>query len=80
MLGQAHRAYLSHELGLTKPDAAAFRRVLELEGVRAADAIFVDDRIENVSAAEALGLTGILFTGATSFSTALARYGIGRDA
>jgi glucose-1-phosphatase len=71
-LDHAHHAYLSHELGLTKPDPASFRRVLELEGCRAADAIFIDDRAENVAAAVALGIDGIVFTGAEAFRIALA--------
>jgi len=75
-LGHAHRAYLSHELGLTKPDPASFQRVLELEGCQPADAIFVDDRAENVTAAAALGMDGIVFTDADSFRRALADRGI----
>ena len=71
-LGHAHRAYLSYELGLTKPDPASFLRVLELEDCRPADAIFVDDRADNVAAATALGMDGIVFTDAAAFRGALA--------
>jgi putative hydrolase of the HAD superfamily len=80
LLAAAHRAYLSHELGLVKPDPAAFRRVLELEDRRPDEAIFVDDRVENVVAARALGMAGIVFTGATSFRVSLAEQGIRLDA
>jgi putative hydrolase of the HAD superfamily len=75
-LGHAHRAYLSHEMGLTKPDPASFLRVLELEGCRPADAVFIDDRADNVAAAAALGMDGIIFTDAAAFRTALAERNI----
>jgi putative hydrolase of the HAD superfamily len=75
-LGHAHAAYLSHELGLVKPDAASFRRVLELEGCRAEDGIFVDDRAENTAAAAALGIRAVTFTGRDDFLADLKRYGI----
>lgn len=71
VLAHGHHAYLSHELGLTKPDPASFRRVLELEACRPEDAIFIDDRAENVDAAMALGIDGILFTDAARFRAAL---------
>ena len=75
-LAHGHHAYLSHELGLTKPDPASFLRVLELEGCTPADAIFIDDRVENVDAAVTLGIDGILFTDAASFRAALMARGI----
>jgi len=78
-LAHGHHAYLSHELGLTKPDPAAFQRVLALEGCAPADAIFIDDRTENVAAAVALGIDGIVFTDAVRFRSALAERGIALD-
>ncbi|MGL4648121.1 MAG: HAD-IA family hydrolase, partial [Caldilineaceae bacterium] len=51
---------MSNEIGLEKPDPAAYRLALELLDVRAEDAIFVDDLAENVLAAQALGLAGII--------------------
>lgn len=75
-LALGHQAYLSHEMGLTKPDPASFLRVLELEKCAPADAIFVDDRAENVGAAAALGMDGIVFTDAASFRASLAERGI----
>jgi HAD superfamily hydrolase (TIGR01509 family) len=75
-LAHGHHAYLSHELGLAKPDPASFQRVLDLEDCRPADAIFIDDRAENVDAAVALGMDGIVFTDAASFRQALTKRGI----
>lgn len=78
-LAHGHHAYLSHELGLTKPDPASFQRVLDLEDCRPADAIFIDDRAENVDAAVAQGMDGILFTDAASFQAALVERGVAPD-
>jgi len=76
VLAHGHHAYLSHELALVKPDPASLLRVLELERCAPADAIFIDDRAENVEAAVALGMDGILFTDAARFRAALVDRGI----
>jgi putative hydrolase of the HAD superfamily len=51
---------MSNEMGLQKPDPAAYRLALEMLDVRAEEAIFVDDLVENVIAAQALGMAGIV--------------------
>lgn len=43
-------------LGAAKPDPAYFRAALEMAGVGAGEALFVDDSAENIVAATALGL------------------------
>lgn len=52
----------SAEEGLKKPDPELYRRALARLNVQPAEAVFVDDFIENVQAARALGLTGVHFT------------------
>jgi HAD superfamily hydrolase (TIGR01509 family) len=54
----------SNEVGVSKPDPAIFRHTLALLDLtkRPEAAFFVDDLQENVDAANALGLHGILFT------------------
>ena len=67
--------YVSGELGLLKPDAAIYHHVLDDLSVRAADAVFIDNRALNVAGAEAIGITGHVFTSPAalrSFLTALA--------
>jgi putative hydrolase of the HAD superfamily len=54
--------YVSGELGLIKPDAQIFRHVLADLGLTPADAVFIDNREPNVAGAEALGITGHVFT------------------
>jgi putative hydrolase of the HAD superfamily len=58
------RCYVSGELGLLKPHPDIYRHVLRDLGITPAEAIFVDNRESNVAGAEALGITGHVFTGA----------------
>ncbi|GAB3741640.1 HAD family hydrolase [Microlunatus parietis] len=51
---------LSCEVGVAKPDPAIFRAALAGLDVRPEQAIFVDDRPGNCSAAEDLGITAVL--------------------
>jgi glucose-1-phosphatase len=53
---------MSNEVGLLKPDPAIFETALELLGVLPQQAIFVDDLAENVEAARALGMAGLVHT------------------
>ena len=54
------RAFLSCEVGAAKPDPAIFRAALAGLDVRPEQAIFVDDRPANCSAARDLGITAVL--------------------
>ena len=67
--------YVSGELGLLKPNADIYRHVLDDLGITPAEAVFVDNRESNVAGAEALGITGHVFTDAArlrAFLTELA--------
>jgi putative hydrolase of the HAD superfamily len=50
---------ISSEFGVEKPDPSIYLHTLDLMGVDARQTVFVDDRLENVQAAEALGMIGI---------------------
>jgi len=54
-------AIVSANIGLRKPDVAAFQRTIELLGVAASDCIFVDNSVENLRAAESVGMDTVLF-------------------
>ena len=54
--------YVSGELNLLKPHPEIYRYVLRDLGISAADAVFVDNREANVRGAEAVGITGHVFT------------------
>lgn len=52
-------AYYSHRIGHRKPNASAFEYVLYKHGLIAAETIFIDDSINNIEAAQQLGLQTI---------------------
>jgi HAD superfamily hydrolase (TIGR01509 family) len=51
----------SAEVGLAKPDPRIYQLVLDKLGVKAGQAIFVDDFQANVDAANSLGIHGVSF-------------------
>lgn len=53
---------LSNEVGLIKPDERIYQLALAELGSEAGQCIFIDDLTENVHAAQALGMTGIVHT------------------
>lgn len=68
---------VSWEVGFLKPDPAIYRLALERLAVDAGEALFVDDRAENVAAAEVVGLQGLRFTGDASLAELRARARVG---
>jgi putative hydrolase of the HAD superfamily len=56
VVGRADRAFSSHQLGLVKPDAAIFERVVRDLDCPPARIVFFDDSLRNVNAARAAGL------------------------
>ena len=65
---------------LVKPDAAIYRLALDRFGLRAEQALFIDDREENVVAAEAEGMRGHLFRDAATLRRELAELNLLRIA
>jgi putative hydrolase of the HAD superfamily len=58
--------YVSGELKLLKPHAEIYQFVLADLGVDAAGAVFIDNNEQNVRGAQAVGITGHVFTDAES--------------
>ena len=54
----------SFEIGAIKPERKAFQAVVNAFGANSKDCVFIDDRLENIEAAEKFGMQGILFTNA----------------
>lgn len=54
--------FASNKIGVSKPNPDFYRYILNDEGVKPEDALFVDDSEENVSAAKKLQIKSILFT------------------
>lgn len=61
---------------LIKPDPAIYALALERFGLRAEEAVFVDDNIANVEAAAAMGIAAHHFVGAESLRSDLATFGL----
>jgi len=63
-------------LGVRKPTLAAYRRVLGMTQADPGRTVFIDDRPQNLSPAEGLGMQVILFTGARSLREELRTFGV----
>lgn len=59
------RVFISGAVGMRKPDHGFFRYVLEEIKLAPETVVFVDDKRENVLAADRLGIRGILFDNST---------------
>ena len=64
---------ISAEIGIMKPDAAAYQAVLAMMQMEAHTCVFIDDVPANVAAAQAVGLHGIVFEDNPSCLAALTR-------
>jgi putative hydrolase of the HAD superfamily len=62
---------LSGKIDVAKPDPAAFYHCVTALHGAPADFLFVDDREENVRAAQAIGMTGCVFTGLDDLAKAI---------
>ena len=69
-------AFSSCYVGLRKPDAAMYRRALDILGSAPQRTLFIDDRPENVAGAEAVGIRAVRFTGAEAARTELVKLGV----
>ncbi len=56
------RIYLSHRVGLRKPDAAIFELVLRENHLKADETLFIDDSPQHIEAAKKLGIQTIHVT------------------
>jgi putative hydrolase of the HAD superfamily len=52
----------SYQLRMAKPDPAIYLHVLKELGTRPDETLFLDDKLVNIEAAEALGIKGIVFS------------------
>lgn len=76
LLPRFTRVFASHEIGQRKPDAAAFRHVLDAIGVPPRQVLLFDDLQANVDGALALGLQAVLVRGPDDVRAALAERGL----
>jgi putative hydrolase of the HAD superfamily len=76
MLSGFDRLWVSHEMGLEKPDPAIYRTVIESTGLPPEAHVFIDDIEENVLAAKELGMEGIVHTDAVALAKEFQRLGL----
>lgn len=67
---------VSGEVGLLKPDAAIYRRLLDQHDLRAEDTLFIDDVERNVESARAVGMHAVRFLDADTLRSDLSGYGL----
>jgi putative hydrolase of the HAD superfamily len=63
-------------VGLQKPDAAMYRRALDILGAPPPRVLFIDDREENVAGGAAAGMKAIRFTGEIELWRELEKLGV----
>lgn len=69
-------SFVSCDTGVRKPDPRAYRGAAEALARPASACVFVDDRVINCQAAEAVGMTSVQFTDAATLADELARIGL----
>jgi glucose-1-phosphatase len=69
-MGREH-LHASARFGARKPNPAVYARAMEHYGAEATHTFFTDDRPENVSGAESLGITGHVYTHAAGLRDAI---------
>lgn len=62
--------------GISKPEPEIYRLALERLGTAPGEAVFVDDREDNIEASESLGIHSILFRDSGQLREELARLGV----
>src|ERR1700681_2230757 len=76
VLGHFREIFLSSDIGLRKPDAAAYDHVVKAIGVPAGRIVFSDDLTESYHGARARGLTAVHVAPPEDVAEALAALGI----
>jgi putative hydrolase of the HAD superfamily len=68
-------AVFSHEVGLAKPEAEIYQRCLEGLGAAPQETLFIDDRPNNIKAAQELGIQAIRMQSVAQLRTELVSLG-----
>jgi epoxide hydrolase-like predicted phosphatase len=62
---------ISASIGVMKPDPLAYKAILGQLGVKAGEAVLIDDFADNVAGAQDVGMEGILFSASADWQTEL---------
>ena len=74
-IGRFDYALWSHALNMRKPEAPIYDAAANGLGVRPDRILFIDDKRENIEAAEAAGMQGIVYTDHDGFEREMVRRG-----
>ena len=66
----------SHQVGALKPDPRTYQAILTALGVKAQEALFVDDSPANVAGARAAGMVAVRFVGTVALIEELKKEGL----
>ena len=69
----------SYQLLMAKPDPAIYHHTLAKLGTEPQETLFIDDKSENIAAAQALGIHAIQFSTADKLRTALIATGLDKE-
>jgi glucose-1-phosphatase len=75
VLSHFRQVFVSSDIGLRKPDAAAFHHVVEAIGVPAGRILFFDDGLANIEGARACGIKAVHVTSPSTVPDTLAAMG-----
>lgn len=67
---------LSYEIGVDKPDAQIYQKLVDLSEVDAKSVVYADDEIERIEAAKNIGITAFLYEGFDQYLSQLKSVGI----
>jgi 2-haloacid dehalogenase len=76
LFGRFRDIVVSGDEKLVKPDPAIYELALARFGLAPGDALFIDDRADNIAAAQALGIVGHVFTDAATLRARLRELGL----
>lgn len=76
VLRHFRKVFFSSTIGLRKPDADAYRHVVDAIGVPASRIVFFDDLAENIEGARAVGIHAVHVKSSADIAAALAALGI----
>ena len=68
------RTFYSHNMKMRKPEEAIYKSVIKETGINASETLFIDDNINNVSAAISAGLNAIYHDPTTEIIDQLPKY------
>ncbi|MBU2638678.1 MAG: HAD-IA family hydrolase [Nanoarchaeota archaeon] len=71
-----HRAFISTDMGMKKPDVEIYQAVLKELNCRPAETIFIDDNPDYIHGARNAGIDSILYKGCENLTQKLASYGV----